>query len=103
MTAYEIPLTPQPQHFMIALGDVLYTLSLSWCGPAAAWMLDILEADGITAILTGLPLVTGTDLLCQYEYLGFTGQLMVQSDITPSLVPSFDTLGDSGHLYFVVP
>jgi hypothetical protein len=53
-------------------------------------------------ILTGLPLVTGVDLLEQYGYLGIGGSLVVQSTNDPSLVPNYDTLGSTGNLFFVV-
>jgi hypothetical protein len=100
-TPYEISLSAQPQQFQVSLGGVLYTLFVRWCPPASAWMLDIYASDGITAIVTGCPLVTGTDLLVQYAYLGIKGKLVVQSDVDVNLVPAFDELGVSGHLYFL--
>jgi hypothetical protein len=46
-------------------------------------------------------MITGTDLLNQYRYLGIAGSLVVQSSNDPSLVPNEKTLGTTGHLYFV--
>jgi hypothetical protein len=100
MTAYEIPLSAKPQAFSIALGGVTYKMTLRWNVPAAAWMLDIADATG-NLMVGSIPLVTGVDLLGQYAYLGFTGQLVVQTDNDPDAVPTFDNLGSTGHLYFI--
>jgi hypothetical protein len=102
MTAYEIPLTPDPQDFFIQLLGKQLSVSLRWCEPAAAWTIDLKNDDG-SPILLGLPLVTGSDLLGQHKHLGIPGSLFVQSDGDIGEVPTFDSLGVSGHLYFVVP
>lgn len=101
MIPYEIPLTPQPQRFLISLGGVDYELTVSWCGPASAWTLDIRSADG-SDIVVGISMVTGVDLLGQYKHLGLPGQLVAQSDVDLDRVPDFGSLGVSGHLYFLV-
>ncbi|WP_250538817.1 MULTISPECIES: phage baseplate plug protein [unclassified Caballeronia] len=100
MTAYEIPLSAKPQTFSIALGGVTYKMTIRWNVPAAAWMLDIADATG-NPMVGSVPLVTGVDLLGQYAYLGFTGQLVVQTDNDPDAVPTFGNLGSTGHLYFL--
>ncbi|VXB25340.1 conserved hypothetical protein [Burkholderia sp. 8Y] len=100
MTAYEIPLSAKPQTFSIPLGGVTYKMTLRWNVPAEAWMLDVADASG-SAMVGSIPLVTGVDLLGQYAYLGFAGQLVVQTDNDPAAVPTFDNLGTTGHLYFI--
>lgn len=99
-TPFEIPTNPKPERFDISLGGKVRSLSLRWNAADAAWVLDIAEQDG-TRVASGLPLVTGADLLAQFEYLGFGGQLVVQTDHNPDVVPTFDSLGSTGHLYFV--
>lgn len=100
-TIYEVPLSPSPQTFGITLGGVAYQLTLSWRDAAmSGWVLDIADQTG-GSIISGIPLVTGCDLLGQYGYLGFTGGLTVQTDHDPDAVPTFDNLGDASHLYFV--
>lgn len=100
MIAYEIPLSPRPQTFSIALGGITYKMTLRWNVPSAVWMLDVADATG--ALLVGsIPLVTGVDLLAQYAYLGFTGKMVVQTDHDPEAVPTFSNLGTAGHLYFI--
>lgn len=100
MTPYEVPLSLSPQAFTIALSGVPYALTVKWNAPGPCWVLDIAKPDG-TLIIGSVPLVTGTDLLAQYAYLGIAGQLVVQSDIDITIVPSWDTLGVSGRLFFL--
>lgn len=98
---YEIPLSPEPQIFNITLGGTEYQLMLYWNAFAACWMLDIADSTGATKILSGLTLVTGADLLSQYPYLNFGGQLIAQTDGDIYTPPTFDNLGTTGHLYFI--
>lgn len=102
MTPYEIPLTSKAEQFFITLNGVAYSFLVTWNEVSSCWVLDISLADG-TPLLLSVPLVTGTDLLGQYEYLGFGGSLYVQSDADLNRVPQYDELGNAGHLYFVVP
>lgn len=100
-TAYEIPTQPFAQRFSITLVGTSYVLRLTWCDPASCWILDILDTSG-NLIKGGTPLITGADLLEQFAYLGIGGRLVVQSDDDPTLVPSYSSLGSTGHLYFLV-
>lgn len=103
-TPFEIPLQPStPQRLTISLAGTTYTLVLHWCGPEAAWVMDMLDATGQTLIIGGIPLITGVDLLKQYAYMNLGGSLVVQSDQEPDAVPTFDSLGTTGHLFFVTP
>ena len=52
-------------------------------------------------MVCGIPLVTGADLLAQYAYLGFPGQLWIWTDGVRDAVPSYLGLGLSSHLFFV--
>lgn len=100
MTAYEIPLSTLPQSFTIDLGSKTYVLTVLWNDAMQVWTLDIAQQDG-TPLLQCLPIVTGCDLLEQYGYLEFGGQLIAQVDHDPFAAPSLDNLGSTGHLYFV--
>ena len=97
---FEIPITPSTaQKFAVTLNTVTYNFQLRWCDPSQCWILDISDiAD--TPIVLGIPLVTGTDLLEQYAYLGFVGGLFVYTDFSPDTVPDFNSLGVNGHLYY---
>ena len=52
-------------------------------------------------ILQGIPLVTGCLLLSQFPYLGFPGDLFVQTANNPDEVPTFSGFGTSSQFYYV--
>ena len=101
VAAFEIPLIAAPQILSIQLGGTTYTLTVTYKDTnEGGWILDIADSQG-NPIVSGIPFVTGADLLAQYSYLGFGGQLYVQSDTDPDSVPTFQNLGQSSHLYWV--
>lgn len=100
MTAFEVPLVNTPQQLTITLNGVEYQLTIVWNEQSQCWVMDIAD-DSSNPILQGIPLITGTDLLSPFGYLGFGGQLRVQTDSDPDAVPTFENLGVTGHLYFV--
>ena len=101
MTPYEIPLSPSPQSFRIALGGTTYQLLVQWKDAAdIGWVLDISDDNG-SALVQGIPLVTGANLLAKYVYLGFRGVLFCQTDHDLDSPPTFENLGNTSHLYFV--
>lgn len=100
MTPVEIPLQPIDQEFRVPLGGLSYVLRLTWNQYASAWILDI-ASDTTAPLVSGIPLITGVNLLDPFPYLGIAGGLYVQSDADPQRVPGVLDLGVSGHLYFV--
>lgn len=67
MTTFEIPLTPEPQRFEVDLGGRAVRMTLRWKEvDEGGWSLD-LDGDDGAPIIGGLPLVTGIDLLEQYQ------------------------------------
>lgn len=99
MTFSEIPLGPSPRKLQITLASVSYQLVTRWCDPISTWVLNILDANG-NDILDGIPLVTGLDLLDQFGYLLFGGELIAQTDNAKDSPPTLANLGSTGHLYF---
>lgn len=98
--AFEIPLSPEPQKFSIPLAGIDYICRVQWNPVAQCWMLDIADSDD-AAIIQGIPVVTGIDLLGQYKHLGLGGSLLAQTDYDADAVPTFDNLGITGRLYFI--
>ena len=98
-TFYEIPLLTQNQNFRVSLAGNTYKFFVFWNSDSSSWCLDISDSNGVL-ILGGLVLVTGTDLLAPYAYMGFGGALVVQSDSDVDAVPGIDNLGLTSHLYF---
>ncbi|WP_213993455.1 hypothetical protein [Sodalis sp. dw_96] len=99
MAIQEIPLTADNQTFFIKLAGTLYKMTLLW-RDSAGWILDIADSAG-NALIQGIPLVINVDLLAQYAYLGFNGQLMVMLDDDDQLLPTSTDLGNSSHVYFI--
>lgn len=101
MAIFEIPLSNASQTFQITLGGVQYQMTLIWrAAPQGGWVLDIADVQG-NGIVSGIPLITGADLLEQYAYLGIGGELWVQTDGDAAAVPTYDNIGSTSHLYFV--
>ena len=100
MATYEIPLAPAAQSFLIVLAGKQYRLSIYWGTVAGVWVLDIQQENG-TPIISGIPLVTGTDLLSPFPYMEFGGTLIAMTDNDPDSPPTYRNLGSTGHLRFV--
>lgn len=98
---FTIPLTNIPQRFAIALGGRQLDLVSKW-SEHSGWLLDFY--DGVTdeALIAGIPLVAGADLLEQYEYIGIPGQLMVYTDGDQFADPTETNLGGEANLYYIV-
>lgn len=102
MKTYEVPLlAAQAQSFSVSLNQLDYNLRVLWNVAANCWVLDIANSDD-TPLVSGIPLVTGVDLLSQYAYLGIGGSLFALTDVDTDAVPTYENLGQSSHLYFVV-
>ncbi|MEQ5223665.1 hypothetical protein ABN242_16825 [Providencia alcalifaciens] len=93
----EITLTSNNQEFDIQLNKVNYRFKVTYM-EFFGWMLDIKTAQG-EDILTGVPLVSGVDILQQYQYMGFNGSLFfVCEDMEDEL--SYEQFGVGNKLYF---
>lgn len=99
-TAYEIPLSPQPQRFSISLGGQDYQLTWRWNVAGGCWNLTVADSLG-NALVSNIPVVTGLDLLAPHRHLGIPGAIVVQTDNDPDVVPTLVNLGERGHVYFV--
>lgn len=98
---YEIPLVNQAQTLRISLNGVYYRLNVYWNSFSSNWNIDIAN-DKSVPIVTSIPLIANVDLLHPYDYLGFGGKLVALTDNKIDMPPTYDNLGTTGHLYFVV-
>lgn len=110
MNFLDIPVKPgrSPQRFRIELNGTEYTMFLRWSHVSNCWIMDLSDAGDAVKILGGIPIVTGTDLLGQFEYLGIAGgsklvALTIAVGHSPDEVPTFANLGTDGHLILVTP
>lgn len=102
IAVFEIPLQPAPQQLQVQLGGTTYTFLVLWRdGDQGGWFLDIYDSTFTNKIVCGISLVTGIDLLKQYGYLDFGGELFVRSDSNPPATPTFTNLGQTSHLYWL--
>jgi hypothetical protein len=85
----------------VNLSGTIYQLKVYWCVPLAAWVMDISDSTG-NPFASGIPLVTGVDLLGQLEYLGIPGALIVQSaGGDPLAAPTLANLGQTAFLFYI--
>lgn len=96
----EIPLSPTPQKFTISLAGVQYQADVVWNSYSNNWNLSLANSLGVP-VLSSIPLVTGSDLLQQFDYLLLGGALITQSDSDLTKNPTLKGLGITEHLYFV--
>lgn len=98
---FEIPLTATPQKFTVSLSGVEYVITLKYqFVTEGGWFIDIADANGV-AIVNGVPLIVGANLLGQYTHLGFKGRMWVQTANAPDATPTFLNLGTEAFLYWV--
>jgi hypothetical protein len=91
---YEIPLRPKNQIVSTTINDHALTLKLTWLdSDKPCWILDIV------GLVCGIPLLTGQDLLAQYDYLGLNFIMFCGVDGDQSADPTFETLGITSHLW----
>lgn len=102
MTVNEIPLTPQPQTFLITLSGQQYRLTFLWNADPylGGWYVSFYDPQGNT-LLGSVPLVTGANLLEQYAYLGIGGSIIVQTDHNTDAVPTYENLGINSHVFYL--
>lgn len=98
---FQIPLVNTPQSFEIDLAGVTYTLTVKWNDMGQSWFLDIADSNQVP-IASGIPLITGADMLDGLAYLGIQGQLFIYTNAlaVPEAVPTLDNLGVTTNLYF---
>ncbi len=101
-TVYEIPTSPKPQQFFVTFpnGNTYQIRLIYQFNDDDCWLMDIADSTG-SALVSGIPLVTGADLLAQYAYLGLGVSMWVTTDGDPYEPPHYWNLGltGGGHLW----
>ena len=98
MIVSEIPLNPDNQMFNIEIAGTRWRMSVIW--REVWWVMNLADSSG-NALINGIPLVTGVDLLAQYAWLGFHFQLSVSCDDSAQVYPGKTDLGIRSHLYVI--
>ena len=99
MATVEITLIQQPEIFKISLDGVRYNVKKYWNDYAQYWVMDFSDVNN-NKLLSGVPLVSGVDILGQFKHLGLTGDLRIISDDGLSVEADYDTIGIKSHLYW---
>jgi uncharacterized protein DUF6983 len=95
-----IPLVAQNQRLSVQLAGTTYNLETRWNIQANCWVLWISDVDS-NPLAGPIALVSGADLLEQFEYLDIGGSLFVYDSAgPPGTNPTFTSLGVTSNLYF---
>lgn len=95
----EIPTKPFPQRLTVSFNGIEYILTLYYIDcTTGGWIMDIADANG-GDLVCGIPLVTGANLLDQYDYLAFGVVLITSTDGAFLETPTYDNLGTVSHLW----
>lgn len=100
MSAFPLPASATAQSFFIQLDNISYKITLRWNAVAVCWVMDIADFEE-EPMVQGIPIVTGTDLLAPYAYLGIGGGIVALTEGNPDAVPTFENLGNGGDVFFV--
>lgn len=97
-----IPLTTgsPAQTFRITLNGESYSMTAKWNTRASFWTLDIAD-ENQTAIVNGITLKTGSDLLSPYNF--GIGGLYVYNTSTEEPEATIDTIGVDAVLVYMTP
>lgn len=99
----EFPLRPEAQRMTIALGEIEYQFRFGWADSTeGGWFIDIADATG-NALINGLPLTAGEDVLQQFAYLNIGGEIRIETDGNVLFEPTYDNLGSNGKVFFITP
>lgn len=99
--ALEVPLTPQAQKFSIPIAGETYGMTMQYRDAEdGGWMMDLANSAG-KALASGIPMVTGTDLLGQLKHLGVNAVMGMVNSGGGDDAPTFANLGISSHLVFL--
>ena len=100
--AFLIPFQAIPQTFSVTLNAIVYNIRSYWLVPGDCWVINIADAN-FNPLLLGIPLITGCNLLEQYQDI-IPGELIVRSNIgPPDAVPTFDNIGTVGQVFWISP
>ncbi len=101
---YEIPLSGVPQSFSVTFpnGNTYQMRLIYQFNGDGCWILDIADSEN-NPLVSGIPLITGADLLAQYGYLGLGVVMYATTDADSTEPPHWWNLGTSAHLYIASP
>lgn len=100
LNVFVIPFSSNPQTFSCALSGVELKFTSKWNAQVGLWFIDIARAKDDSPLVTGLPLVTGCDLLAPFRHLGLQGHIFCNNDSDLADPPTLENLGTDCKVYF---
>ena len=102
MATFKIPLTNIPQRFEIVLSGVSYIMVVRWFDGQQLWVFSLIDIDTEEILINDMPLVTGQDLLEQWEHLLIPGALICFTAGDDLVPPTLENLGTEANLFYTV-
>lgn len=100
MAILEIPLNPYPELFQIEINGTPFYLRTHWNVAMQRWTIDVGLGEN-DWLIRNLALVSGVDLLEQYEHLGLGFELRLWVDGNIEGEATFENLGNEARLLVV--
>lgn len=100
LNVFILPFTTAPQTFNCTLSGIELKFTNKWNEIAGLWYVDIARANTGEPLVSGLPLVTGCDLLAPFRHLGLDGHIFCHSDGEVDSPPTLENLGVDCKVYF---
>lgn len=98
----ELPLSSDPaQRFTTQLGDKKYDFDVKYSDRSGVWTMDMADNANKAAILSGIPLVLGQQLLEPYNLS--IGRMLVVDGTNQGKEAGSDDLGSRVKLYWFSP
>jgi hypothetical protein len=101
---YELPVEPRATLFENIIGGRVYKFRVQYRDDPdgeAGWIFDIAETTDLpVSLVSGIPIVSGLDLLYQYAHLGLDFSLVLVCKNGRD-VPTFESLGVEDKVYLV--
>lgn len=100
MQVFKIPCSGFNEIFEITLKQKKYKLRLVYNDISECWQMDIYKSNDEPIILN-YNIVSGLNILDQYQYLNFKGFFVTYADGNPDLIPTKANFTKDVNLYFV--
>jgi hypothetical protein len=98
---FRVPLLNTPQRSQLSLSGVDYIFINRWFSGMNLWVFSLLSADDESILINDMPLITGADLLEQWEFLGIPGKMICLTAGDQGAPPTFDNLGGAANLFYI--
>jgi hypothetical protein len=98
---FRIPLLNKPQSSEITLSGVDYIIINRWSSGMEVWTFSLQSIETEKILINDMPLITGANLLEQWEYLGIPGILICYTAGDQGEPPTFENLGTDANLFYI--